>query len=83
MLEKDLNCIFTRINTSSENFDADHEAREIQAFVSNFNKNKIKEKDNKIKEKDNKNKELEDEKKKFKLQLTNLRVQNNEVNDKK
>ena len=41
-LEKDLNCTFTRINTSRENFDADHEAREIQAFVSNFNKNKIK-----------------------------------------
>ena len=46
-LEKKLNCTFIRINTSRENFDADYEANEIQAFISNFNKNKIKEKDNK------------------------------------
>ena len=90
VLEKDLDCTFIRINTSRENFNADYEASEIQAFISNFNKNKIKEKDNKnkkledeIKEKDNKNKELEDEIKKLKLQLTNLSAKNNEVNDKK
>ena len=46
-LEKKLNCTFIRINTSRENFDVDYEASEIQAFISNFNKNKIKEKDNK------------------------------------
>ena len=67
-LEKKLNCTFIRINTSRENFDADYEASEIQAFISRFKDNEIKERDNKnkkleneIKEKDNKNKELEDE----------------------
>ena len=82
-LEKDLDCTFIRINTSRENFNADYEASEKQALISNFNQNKIKEKDNKIKEKDNKNKELEDETKKLKLQLTNLSVKNNDDNDKK
>ena len=33
-LEKKLNCTFIRINTSRENFDADYEASEIQAFIS-------------------------------------------------
>ena len=74
-LEKKLNYTFIRINTSRENFDADYEASEIQAFISQF-------KDNKIKERDNKIKELEDEIKKLKLQSTNLSVENN-VNDKK
>ena len=66
-LEKKLNCTFIRINTSKENYDADYEASRIQTFISNFNKNKIK--------------ELEDKTKKLKLQLTNLSVENN-VNDK-
>ena len=67
-LEKKLNCTFIRINTSRENFDADYEASEIQAFISQFKDNEIKERDNKnkeledkIKEKDNKNKELKNE----------------------
>ena len=55
-LEKKLNCTFIRFNTSKENFDADHEASKIQAFISQFKNNKIKEKDNKIKEINNKNK---------------------------
>ena len=59
-LEKKLNCTFIRINTSKENYDADYEVSRIQTFISNFNKNKIKERDNKIKE-------LEDEMKKLKL----------------
>ena len=66
--KKKLNCTFIRINTSRENFDADYEASEIQAFISQFKDNEIKERDNKnkeledkIKEKDNKNKELKDE----------------------
>ena len=66
-LEKKLNCTFIRINTSKENYDADYEASRIQTFISNFNKNKIK--------------ELEDKINKLKLQLTNLSVENN-VNDK-
>ena len=66
-LEKKLNCKFIRINTSKENYDADYEASRIQTFISNFNKNKIK--------------ELEDEIKKLKLQLANLSVQNNDDND--
>ena len=89
-LEKKLNCTFIRINTSRENFGADYEASEIQAFISNFNKNKIKEKDNKnkeLKDENNKlkdeNKELKDETEKLKLLLENLSVKNNDVNDKK
>ena len=38
-LEKKLNCTFIRINTSRENFDADYEASEIQAFISQFKDN--------------------------------------------
>ena len=41
-LEKKLNCTFIRVNTSKENYDADYEAYRIQAFISNFNKNKTK-----------------------------------------
>ena len=67
-LEKKLNCKFIRINTSKENYDADYEASRIQTFISNFNKNKIK--------------ELEDEIKKLKLQLANLSVQNNDNDNK-
>ena len=48
-LEKKLNCTFIRINTSNQNYDADYEASRIQTFISNFNKNKIKELENKIK----------------------------------
>ena len=48
-LEKKLNCTFIRINISKENYDADYEASRIEAFVSNFNKNKIKELEGKIK----------------------------------
>ena len=48
-LEKKLNCEFIRINTSRENYDADYEASRIQTFISNFNKNKIKELEDKIK----------------------------------
>ena len=48
-LEKKLNCIFIRINTSKENYDADYEASRIQTFINNFNKNKIKELEDKIK----------------------------------
>ena len=48
-LEKKLNGEFIRINTSRENYDADYEASRIQTFISNFNKNKIKELENKIK----------------------------------
>ena len=66
-LEKKRNCTFIRINTSKENYDVSYEASRIQTFISNFNKNKIK--------------ELEDEIKKFKLQLANPSVQNNDDND--
>ena len=48
-LEKKLNCSFIRTNTSKENYDADYEASRIQMFISNFNKNKIKELEDKIK----------------------------------
>ena len=48
-LEKKLNCESIRINTSRENYDPDYEASKIQMFISNFNKNKIKELEDKIK----------------------------------
>ena len=48
-LEKKLNCTFIRINTSKENYDADYEVSRIQTFISNFNKNKIKQLEVKIK----------------------------------
>ena len=48
-LEKKLNCEFIRINTSRENYDASYEASRIQTFISNSNKNKIKELEDKIK----------------------------------
>ena len=35
-LEKKLNCEFIRINASTENYDADHEASRIQLFISKF-----------------------------------------------
>ena len=48
-IRKKLYCTFTTINTSKENYDADYEASRIQTFISNFNKNKIKELEDKIK----------------------------------
>ena len=48
-LEKKLNCEFIRINTSRENYDASYEASRIQTFISNSNKNKIKELEDEIK----------------------------------
>ena len=65
--KKKRNCTFIRISTSKENYDVSYEASRIQTFIRNFNKNKIK--------------ELEDEIKKFKLQLANPSVQNNDDND--
>ena len=35
-LGKKLNCEFSRINASTENYDADHEASRIQVFISKF-----------------------------------------------
>ena len=48
-LEKKLNCKFIRINTSKENYDADYEASRMQTYISNFNKNRIKELEDTIK----------------------------------
>ena len=58
--KKELNCTFIRINTSKENYDADHKASTIQTFISQFKENKIKERNSKIKKRDNKIKALED-----------------------
>ena len=48
-LEKKLNCTFIRINTSKENYNADYEASRMQTYISNVNKNKIKELEDKVK----------------------------------
>ena len=42
-LEKKLNCTFIRINTNKENYDTDYKTSRIKTYISNFNKNKIKE----------------------------------------
>ena len=42
-LEEKLNCTFIRINTNKENYDTDYETSRIKTYISNFNKNKIKE----------------------------------------
>ena len=81
--KKKLNCTFIIINTSRENCDADYEGSEIQAFISQFKDNKMKERDNKNKELKDENKKLKDEIEKLKPQLENLGVKNNNVNDKK
>ena len=47
--EKKLNCTFIRINTSKENYNADYEASRMQTYISNVNKNKIKELEDKVK----------------------------------
>ena len=54
-LEKKLICEFITINASRKNYDADYEAGRIQTFISNFNKNKIKELQDKIKKSSVKN----------------------------
>ena len=66
-IRKKLNCQFIRINTSKENYDVSYEASRIQTFISNFNKNKIK--------------ELKGEIKKLKLQLANPSINNNNNNN--
>ena len=38
-------CEFIRINSSTENYDANYKASRIQVFISQFKENKIKEKD--------------------------------------
>ena len=48
-LEKKFNCTFIRINTSKENYNADYEASRMQTYISNVNKNKIKELEDKVK----------------------------------
>ena len=49
VLEKKLNYKFIRINSSRENYDADYEASRIQAFISQFEKDKIKALEDEIK----------------------------------
>ena len=66
-LETKVNYEFIIITNSRENYDVSYGASRIQTFISNFNKNKIK--------------ELEDEIKKIKLQLANPSVKNNDNND--
>ena len=65
-IRKKLGCKSIRINTSDAriDYDADYEVSKIQAFISNF--------------KDEKIKELEDKIKKLKLQLTNQPAQQNQ-----
>ena len=54
ILEKKLGCKFIRINTSNakNGCDLDYEVNDIEVFIDEFNKKKIKELEDKIKEKE-------------------------------
>ena len=89
-LERELNCIFIRINPDEPDFNILREINKIHRNIDQLNKVKIKKQEDKTKELEdknkeleNKNKELKDEIEKLKLQLAKLSVKNNDVNDKK
>ena len=80
-LERELDCVFIRINPDAADFNIFKEINKIHRHISQSNKVKLKEEQVKTKKQEDKNKELEDEIKILKLQLTNLSVKNNDDND--
>ena len=80
-LERELDCVFIRIDPDAADFNIFKEINKIHRNISQSNKVKLKEEQVKIKKQEDKNKELEDEIKKLKLQLANLSVKNNEDSD--
>ena len=80
-LERELSCVFIRINPDAIDFDIFKEINKIHRHINQSNKVKLKEEQVKIKKQEDKNKELEDEIKKLKLQLANLSVKNNDDSD--
>ena len=89
-LEKELTCVFIRINPNEPDFNIFREINKIHRYINQLNEVKIKKQEDKTKELEDKNKELEDKNKeledeieKLKLQLAKLSIQNDDVNDKK
>ena len=89
-LERELNCVFNRINPDKPDFNIFREINKIHRHINQLNEVELKKREDKTKELEDKNKkleeknkELEDEIEKLKLQLTNLSVKNNDVNGKK
>ena len=82
-LERELDCVFIRINPDEPDFNIFREINKIHRHINQLNEVKIKKQEDKTKELEDKKKKLEDETEKLKLQLTKLNVKNNDVNDKK
>ena len=57
-LEKKLDCISIRVNTSKEGYDADYEASRIQTFISEFTDRQLKKLNKKLKELEDKTEKL-------------------------
>ena len=89
-LERELNCVFIRINPSEPDFNIFREINNIHRHINQLKKVKVKKQEDETKKLEDKskiledkNKELEDEIEKLKLQLAKLSVKNNDVKDKK
>ena len=82
-LERELNCVFIRINPDAADYNIYREINKTHRHINQSNKVTLKEEQAKIKKQEDKNKELEYEINKFKLQLANLSVKNNDDNDEK
>ena len=80
-LERELSCVFIRINPYPVDFNIFREINKIHRHINQSNRVKLKEEKVKIKKQEDKNKKLEDETKKLKLQLENLSVENKNNND--
>ena len=82
-LERELNCVFIRINPDEPDFNIFREINKIHRHINQLNEVKIKKKEDKTKELENKSKKQEDEIETLKLPLAKLSVKKNDVNDKK
>ena len=82
-LERELNCVFIRINLDEPDFNIFREINKIHRHINQLNEVKIRKQEDKTKELEDKTKKLEDEIEKLKLQLATLTVKNNDINDKK
>ena len=82
-LERELNCVFIRINPDEPDFNILREINKMHRHIKQLNKAKLKEKQAEIKKQEDQKKELEDERNRLKLELAYLGIKNNDVNDKK
>ena len=82
-LERELNCVFIRINPDEPDFNILREINKMHRHIKQLNKAKLKEKQAEIKKQEDQKKELEDEINRLKIELAYLGIKNNDVNDKK